>query len=798
MPSMRSLSVFPLAGLAITLTSVPAGALSPEDIGGWGTAWEIMTPTQTEAPSPLVSAAPVAARKKTEGAAQTPTAPPPLPSQGKPLAKPSGKQTSALEPGKEPVHLVANEMIHDKERDVVTAKGKVEIVQETGRSLYADSVSYNIKQDVISASGNVVVVETTGDVAFSDYAELTGDMKEGVAQVIRLRLSDRSTVKAKDGQRTGGAMSDFNDASYTACEPCRKDPQATPLWTVNAEHVKHDQVEHMVEYDNAWIELGGLPVFYTPYLSHPDPTVKRKSGFLVPTPGLSSNLGANITIPYFWAIEDNQDFTFSPRLLFPEVSPPKSSARDGGDSVLERVVLAGTHRWRGQEGETLTTASITANRDGGTPRGHVDARGEFDLDEMWRAGYQIQRASDGTYMSLYGFPIPAGRPWLTSRPYVEAFGQYSYGVAEMFAFQGLRHQDRLATTPLVFPHIAYDYRSDPSRLGGYWNLQSDFLSYTRREGVDATRITSTMGWTLPLHGPLGDHMTLTTSLRGDGYASGDLEDGQSDATTGRALPQVAFNWRLPFIKDTGLVQTIEPEIMIAASPIGGNPKTIPDEDSIGFELDEANVFRANRLPGYDRVEGGLRGAYGLHWTAYPAGGSVRASVAQGWRAHLDDTFNQGHGFDGRLSDYVGSFDVMPSPFLSLRNRARLDRKTGELQRSENSLTLGDKPLRARVSYLKLSESTEGEEVFPRREYLSYGLQSALTENWSAGGNISHDLSNNGGLLGWDANVSYEDECFALVTRARQRYTSDRDFESGFELKFNVVFKTLGSVPLTVF
>src|SRR3546814_7233568 len=62
------------------------------------------------------------------------------------------------------------------------------------------------------------------------------------------------------------------------------------------------------------MEFFGIPVFYTPYLQHPDPTVDRRSGFLAPTIGTSDFLGYALEVPYFWAMGDTTDLTIAPIL----------------------------------------------------------------------------------------------------------------------------------------------------------------------------------------------------------------------------------------------------------------------------------------------------------------------------------------------------------------------------------------------------------------------------------------------------------------------------------------------------
>ena len=65
-------------------------------------------------------------------------------------------------------------------------------------------------------------------------------------------------------------------------------------------NVLHGQFNHLkyymiikktIYYDNALIKVYNIPIFYFPKFSHPDPTVKRRSGFLPPSITSTKNLG---------------------------------------------------------------------------------------------------------------------------------------------------------------------------------------------------------------------------------------------------------------------------------------------------------------------------------------------------------------------------------------------------------------------------------------------------------------------------------------------------------------------------
>ena len=211
-----------------------------------------------------------------------------------------------------PVVFRADEVEYDEQLALTIARGHVEISQN-GQVLLADTVTYNQRTDTITASGNVSLSQPTGEIAFADFIELRDSMNEGFAKNIRLLLSDRSRLAANTGRRTKGIRTELRRAVYSPCDLCKTDPTAPPAWQLKAREIDHDKELKLVEFKDATMEIDGWPVFYTPYISTPDPTVKRASGFLTPSFGGSNTLGAHATIPYFIDLGPDKDLTLAPR-----------------------------------------------------------------------------------------------------------------------------------------------------------------------------------------------------------------------------------------------------------------------------------------------------------------------------------------------------------------------------------------------------------------------------------------------------------------------------------------------------
>jgi LPS-assembly protein len=689
--------------------------------------------------------------------------------------------TDMVEAGERAI-ITADELSHDRALGTVTARGGVEI-QYGGRILLADTVNYQVASDRVTATGSVVLTEPDGNTLFSEHIELTGQLGEGYAREVRLLLSDGSRAAANSATRTGGRITELNQAVYSACDSCPTDPEAPLIWQVKAMKVVHDQETKDIVYSDAWLEMWGVPVAYTPYLSHPDPSVKRRSGLLAPSYGGRRDLGATITTPYYHTIAPNHDVTFAPMI----------TSREG-------LVLAGEHRFIGDRLSLESSGSITRDSEDRI-RNHLDAEALFLIDDTWRAGADVQLASDDTYMRRYGYGQPA---FLTSRGFLEGFSQRSYTSVESFYFQDLTLPGTLGTalqtgSPVVAPLAEWHLTTAPSTHGAFHTASFSAVSLHRPNGADSRRLSGEWGWHVPHTADTGEVYRLDLSMRADGYnVEGVRRPGMArtySGTTGRVVPEMAMTWSLPMERDhAAFNEVFEPIVMGVISPRGQNPDKIPNEDSLDFEFDDTNLFSSNRFTGWDRVEGGARVNYGLKWAAYGRSfGHVETLFGQTFHATEQSVFSEASGLGGKFSDYVGRVLVRPGPNVDLLYRFRLDKDSLEPRRNELAAIVGPPTLRGSISYSGSVGQALREGGPTEREDLTVGVMSEVTRYWRAGAQASHDLSSDGGPRRIGGVVEYEDECFIFTLDGAREYTYDRDYKGGYAVSLRFSLKTLGDI-----
>ncbi len=190
----------------------------------------------------------------------------------------------------------AHEINYDYTNHRVAAVGNVQIYYG-GSTIEADKVIYDQTTKRLHAEGNVRLTEEDGKVTYGEIMDLSDDYRDGFVDSLRLDAPEQTRMAAARAERSSGNFTVFHNGVYTACAPCKDDPKKPPLWQVKAARIIHDQGEKMIYFEDAHLEFFGKPLAWLPYFSAPDPTVKRKTGFLMPSVSSSTIYGGSVRDP---------------------------------------------------------------------------------------------------------------------------------------------------------------------------------------------------------------------------------------------------------------------------------------------------------------------------------------------------------------------------------------------------------------------------------------------------------------------------------------------------------------------
>lgn len=685
-----------------------------------------------------------------------------------------------------PVTLEADLISYDHTTQTVTAKGNVVVEHQTLR-LTADNLVYDIEGDELEARDGVKVVDTDGNTFTAQVVVLRNELSEGVIEQLRLSLADdQAWITAEKAERHSQTKATMSRAAFSPCKVCEENP--TPLWQIKAQEVKHDTETQNITYNNATFEFMGIPIMWLPYFTHPDPTVERRSGFLIPSFSSNSELGSLVELPYHWAIAPHRDLTFTPVVATKELGFLKGEYR-------ERL-YNGEFSFRGSITHVDQRDDFNVKTGRKVVRGHLLGSGFVDLDAASRVGFQLAHTSDDTYLRRYDF---SNDETLRSTLYFEDLNGRNFLTIDAHGFQGLRATDDPGQMPLVLPEIDLRKVTEDTYWGGRFYGTANLLALERGEGVDAGRLVAHAGWEASFTLPHGSLVSMGAKVRGRAVYDRDVPDPLvpdtllQDEWHYSVDPELSVNWSLPFVSPAAKgYHLLEPIASVHLSPIDGFHKEIANNDSIVFELDDTNLFDANRFAGHDRYESGLRGTIGLRYGYYANDGSaITLLLGQSFRTKEVNVFPGTGGLNERESDFVGRFIVNLGDDVNLSHRFRLDSEDLNPLRNEVSLLLSPEDwFELEATYVQQHKSISASGLIAQEE-VNAELTVPIVQYWFIRAEGRHDFAPGGGAIRYGAALVYQDECFEYEMGVKRRFTEDRDVRPSTSFGIRVRLRYLG-------
>jgi LPS-assembly protein len=704
----------------------------------------------------------------------------------------------------------AVEVDYDYNNSRVSAVGNVQMFYN-GTSVEADKVIYDQKTKRLHAEGNIRMTDAEGKITYANIMDLSDDYRDGFVDSLRVDTADATRMAATRADRSSGNYTVFENGVYTACAPCKDDPKKPPLWQVKGARIIHDQSEKMLYFENAQLEFFGVPMAYVPYFSTPDPTVKRKTGFLMPALSSATGYGYGVETPFYWAIAPDYDLTLNPRF----------TTRQGVlfQAEFRQRLMDGSYQIRAYGIDQLDPGAFAGQPGDRTFRGGIDTKGQFALNDKWVWGWDGVLLTDYYFFSDYRlaqYKDPLGS--FLSLP-TEAISQlYLTGVGNRSFFDVrtiyyLSYSGNQSQVPIIHPVLDYSNVLNSPIFGGEFSYKTNFTSLTRDTAAfdpittvantnglcmtasadplarmptqcllrgmpgTYTRLTAEAQWRRSFTDSAGEIWTPFASIRADAIdASISNQPGVSnflpvgDTQALRMMPTVGLEYRYPFINvQPWGTTTIEPIAQVIIRPNETYAGKLPNEDAQSMVFDASNLFSVDKFSGYDRVEGGGRANVGVQATTqFDRGGAVNVLFGQSYQLFglnsfaVADATNTGvdSGLQQARSDYVARVNYSPNRTYTFSVRTRLDEATLDVNRFEAegranfdrwsvSMLYGNYAAQPQLGYLT------------RREGLLGSASVKVAANWVVTGAARWDLEANK-VNQYIVGAGYVDDCFVLA------------------------------------
>jgi LPS-assembly protein len=745
---------------------------------------------------------------------------------------------------KEQMLVRATEVSYDYTNERVSAVGNVQIYYGDS-TLEADKVIYDQKTKRLHAEGNVRLKEADGKITFGEIIDLSDDFRDGFVDSLRLEGAEQTRMAATRADRTSGNITVFHSGVYTACEPCKDDPRKPPKWQVKAARVIHDQGEKMMYFEDARLEFFGVPIAWLPYFSAPDPTEKRKSGFLVPSFHSSSSYGYALLTPYYWALAPDYDFTLTPMVTSKQGPLLQGEWRQR--LVNGAYSIRATGIFQLDKGAFLEKGDLPGYRD---YRGSVESSGQFRLTDKWVYGWDGTLITDRAYFQDYGLYrrlatntlLGTTPDYVVSQAYLTGRGERSFFDIRAMYFYGFSSADSQRQIPVIHPVMDHDYTANRPVLGGELSIRTNLTSLSRDSAFfdaintnaslnglclltnpdpavktlnncllrgtpgEYTRLSSEISWRRTIVDQYGQMFTPFASLRGD-VAHVDVKSdvgvanymtpGNSDVA--RYMATAGVEYRYPFINvQSWGTQTIEPIAQVIVRPNEASISSFPNEDSQNLIFDASNLFRINKYAGWDRVEGGGRANAGLQYTAqFNKGGFVNVLFGQSYHLFGLNSFAVGgptntgiqSGLDTSRSDYVARVAYQPNSTFTLTSRFRFDEADFSLQRSEFEVSAAFDRWSTTVTYGSYA-AQPALGFLDRREGIVGTARFKVDSNWLLLGAALYDLRAEK-FTQTQIGVGYVDDCLILALNYITEYAYNSTQTFNHSIMMQLTLRTIG-------
>jgi LPS-assembly protein len=678
----------------------------------------------------------------------------------------------------EDINFTSDNLQVNDSTNVMTATGNVVITSDT-RKITADKVEYNQTTDKAVAIGNVLLTEKDGSIYESDKVVLTNEFKSIVASPLYAKLADKSYITSPELRRNDNGESFFNEGVYSACECNVKDGE-TPIWRIESKQIKHDPLTKTVYLTHPVMKIFSIPVYYLPYLSFPDWTIKRRSGFLTPKYGYSNQNRFHIKVPYYYAPENDPtwDMTFTTHQNGKTGHADQLNVRKKYETTsVETNIFKGNLDTNKSEGDNVFGVNLFATS---------------KLRNGWDMTLEGKYADQETFMRRYGFDEDS-----TYKSFInlEKVNQKSISNIEIYNIQNL-DGTKSNNEPTLAPSISHHVFNNNQKYN--YDIKLKAHSIYNDEGYDIKRWSGL--------GEINKKIYLNDiKLEGDFNVGLDLYSIQgrpsTDENTNRYIDRfssgfsIAASKQYDFANDNvGII--FEPKLQFSSVFSTDRTDEVPNRDSSEFRLDPANLFLTNQYQGRDNIQSNDRLNAGLTALVMTENyGDINFFLGQSQK--ISGTQNNINSINqGRQSHIISSIDWNPSAFFnfswfSLYNHHNFESDTSDFKLN-GSLN--------EWSYSANHKSVNGGFVSnnTNREELKLGVSKSFS-SWSTSYNQTYDLGNNKeDLIEESLALAYTDtgymfgNCLTILLEYKSSgEVADRDLlaEDSIYLTFN--FRNIG-------
>ena len=661
-------------------------------------------------------------------------------------------------------------IIYNTEKKEISSKDNTLINDAQGNLVKAQAFLLNLNNDVIKIE-KMKMVNLQQDIIKLDTAYINLSTGNLIGKDVSIDLNNKNFNNENEPRLKGASLrSDLQTSTLTkgVFTTCKKNDDCPP-WQLQASKIKHDKQKKIIYYDNAWLKVYDKPVLYFPKFFHPDPSVKRQSGFLMPKFLDSTALGTSINLPYFNVISDNKDLTFTPRLYF------------------NNKILAQTeYRTIDADTENIFDFSFLNDPDG-TNQNHFFSKSK---KKLYLDGFEdsdlylnVQTTSDDTFLKTYKVKSPLIGSTNSLRSSL-GLNLNKEDLSFNSEFQVYENLNANKTDRYEYVLPSYTLSKD---LGYVFNTNGNttFASTGHVKNYD-TNITESVNVNDLLYnsnydysqvGLQKNYKILLKNTNNKGKNSPAFKEDR-DHTIGSLFQ---YNMSYPLVKSGSKYN----DFFTPATTINFSPNKSKNNRGADTRIDSNNIFSLDRAGGPESVEGGLSVVYGLEYfkTNIENQNIIEAKIASQLRLEEDKNLSINSSLGQKSSNIVGNFVINPSDHISVNYDYSIDENLRDT--NYQSLSSIFKINNFITSFEYINENKSLKNSFLSNE-TTYNIDDNISIGFNTRSNKETSLTEYYNLI-----YQYKNDCLIAAVEYNKDYYSDRTMRADESIFFKLTIIPFG-------
>ena len=680
--------------------------------------------------------------------------------------------------------IKGSDIIFDDLNKLITSNSKTTVTDPDNNVIYLDSFQYLINDYVFKSIGEVRVEDTFENIYNFSQVYIDTKKKELLGTDIKtfinkdeFKFDERNKPRIFANTVTiNKNKTIFEKSNFTICDYRKND--RCPPWTVQSSKMLHDSKNKTIFYDNALIKIYNIPVFYSPRLSHPDPTVKRKSGFLVPSFQDTRNLGEGISVPYFWAINKDKDLTFTNKLY-----------------ASENPLFLGEYRQALKNSNLIFDFGYTdgyketsAIKKGGD-KNHFFSKfvknfSKIENNSENTLSITTQNTNNDKYFKLYKIDSELVNSEIDN---LENTLRFTHTSDEMFFGFNMSMYETLKNEYVdkyeyIYPELLLSKNILSSPSFGSVNMDTNLKMHTYDTNKTSKFLVNSFEWnSLDKIFNSGFQSSISANIKNINYEAKNVTAFKKDPTS-EVFGALGFLNKIELYKKVKNISEhfLTPKLLVRYAP--GSMR----KETNYSKLDPSKAFQLDRLNNNNNFETGLSTTVGFDYEIQKKDKNIEISMSQVFNEKENKKMPTSMGLDEKISDLVGVANYKINDKFNFNYKFAIDQNYNDFNYNEIGAQTNLDKLSFNINYLEENKHI-GDNKY---------LKSKIDYKINMGTSLSYEFKRN---LITDSsefyNLSYEyfNDCLRAGLVYRREFYNDSEIEAEDSLMFKITLTPFGDL-----